>query len=104
MGPLRLGDVSAFPYPETAAVLLGLGLRPVGDEHLAVGLLAQRLCIGGRVMPQANFLTPAAIISRGSMAGTSRSISLSISATNGFAGLICRPDNISTSSLSMATG
>ncbi len=29
-------------------MLLGLGVRSVGDEHLAVGLLSQRLCVGGR--------------------------------------------------------
>src|ERR1035441_10124410 len=44
----RLVDISAFQYPETAHVLLGLGVRLVGDEHLAVGLGPQCLCVGGR--------------------------------------------------------
>src|SRR5882672_9677642 len=39
----RLVDISAFQYPKSAHVLLGLGVRPVGDEHLAVGLGPQRL-------------------------------------------------------------
>src|SRR5438132_11571362 len=39
----RLVDISAFQYPESAHVLLGLGVRPVGYEHLAVGLLPPRL-------------------------------------------------------------
>src|ERR1035438_10780013 len=30
----RLVDISAFQYPKSAHVLLGLGVRPVGDEHL----------------------------------------------------------------------
>jgi hypothetical protein len=34
----RLVHVSAFQYPESTQVLLGLGVRPVGDEDLAVGL------------------------------------------------------------------
>ena len=45
-------------------MLLGLGVRPVGDEHLAVGLLRTVLALAAGEMPQANFLTPAAIISR----------------------------------------
>src|SRR5262249_2679429 len=40
--------IGGFQYPESAHVLLGLGVRSVGDEHLAVGLLSQRLCVGGR--------------------------------------------------------
>src|SRR6516225_463871 len=39
--------IGGFQYPKSAHVLLGLGVRPVGDEHLAVGLLSQRLCVGG---------------------------------------------------------
>src|SRR5215208_3022877 len=44
----RLVDISAFQYPKSAHVLLGLGVRPVGDEHLAVGLGPQRLCAASR--------------------------------------------------------
>src|SRR5215510_16405896 len=43
-----LVDISAFQNPKSAHVLLGLGVRPVGDEHLSVGLLSQRLCVIGR--------------------------------------------------------
>src|SRR5262249_3561949 len=50
--PLRPGkcfiQIGGFQYPESAHVLLGLGVRSVGDEHLAVGLLPQRLRVGGR--------------------------------------------------------
>src|SRR5665213_331316 len=35
----RLVHVSRFQYPKTAYVLLGLNVRPVGDDHLATGLL-----------------------------------------------------------------
>src|SRR6516165_7839460 len=42
-----LVQVCAFQDPESAHVLLGLGVRSVGDEHLAVGLLPQRLRAGG---------------------------------------------------------
>src|SRR5215467_10555705 len=41
-------QIGGFQYPESAHVLLGLGVRPVGDEHPAVGLLPQRLRVGGR--------------------------------------------------------
>src|SRR5215831_19852244 len=44
----RLVHISGFKYPETAYVLLGLGVRPVGDENLAVGLGPQRLGVAGR--------------------------------------------------------
>src|SRR5579871_3801339 len=44
----RLVHIGAFQNPETANVLLGLGVGPIGDEHLAVGLLPQRLRVGGR--------------------------------------------------------
>src|SRR5262249_26142722 len=44
----RLVDISGFKYPETADVLLGLGVRPVGDEHFAVGLGPQRFGVAGR--------------------------------------------------------
>src|SRR5258708_4148337 len=44
----RLVHVGAFQYPKPAHVLLGLGVRPVGDEDLAVWLGTQRLCVGGR--------------------------------------------------------
>ena len=56
--------IGAFQYPKSAHVLLGLGVRSVGDEHLTVGLDPQRLRAASREMPQANFLTPAAISSR----------------------------------------
>src|SRR5258707_12439638 len=44
----RLIHIGGFQYPETAHVLLGLGVRSGGDEDLAVGLLPQRLGFGGR--------------------------------------------------------
>src|SRR5215470_17564913 len=44
----RLVHISGFKYPETAYVLLGLGVRPVGDKHLAVRLGPQRLGVAGR--------------------------------------------------------
>src|SRR6266496_955439 len=44
----RLVDISAFQYPKSAHVLLGLGVRSVGDEHLAVGLGPQRLRAASR--------------------------------------------------------
>src|SRR5689334_14238247 len=40
----HLVHVSAFQYPETAYMLLGLQIRPVGDEQLTVGLRPQ--CMG----------------------------------------------------------
>src|SRR5882762_8668414 len=39
----RLVHVSAFQYPKTADVFLGLKVRPVGDENCAIGLRSQRL-------------------------------------------------------------
>src|SRR6185295_9912299 len=39
----RLVHVSAFQYPKTADVFLGLEVRPVGDEDSAIGLRSQRL-------------------------------------------------------------
>src|SRR6202158_4600199 len=39
----RLVHVSAFQYPKTADVFLGLKVRPVGDEDSAIGLRSQRL-------------------------------------------------------------
>src|SRR5215467_2737414 len=41
-------QIGGFQYPESAHVLLGLGVRSVGHEHPAVGLLPQRLRVGGR--------------------------------------------------------
>src|SRR5260370_37014074 len=35
-------QISGFQHPKTAYVLLGLQVRPVGDEHLAIGLRPQR--------------------------------------------------------------
>jgi len=45
-------------------MLLGLDVWPIGDEHRTIRLLPHRLCVAGREIPQANFLAPAAIISR----------------------------------------
>src|SRR6266403_2607333 len=39
--------VGGFQHPKTAYVLLGLQVRPVGDEHLAIGLRPQRPRIAG---------------------------------------------------------
>src|SRR2546430_2612332 len=39
----RLVHISGFQDPKTAYVLLGLQVRAVGDEHLAVGMGPQRL-------------------------------------------------------------
>ena len=58
----RLVHVSAFQYPETADVFLGLEVRPVGDEDPSIGL-PRSVFACRRGIPQANFLTPAAIIS-----------------------------------------
>jgi hypothetical protein len=38
-----LVHVSAFQYPKTTYVLLGLKIRPVGDEDPAIGLRTQCL-------------------------------------------------------------
>src|SRR5262249_22478515 len=46
-----LAHISALQYPKTAYVLLGLGIRPIGNENLSVGLLPHRLCVGGRGNP-----------------------------------------------------
>src|SRR3984885_9978763 len=43
-----LVQVSRFQYPKTAYVLLGLQVRPVGDEHLTIGLCPQRLRVASR--------------------------------------------------------
>jgi hypothetical protein len=43
-----LVHISGFKYPETAYVLRGLGVRPVGDEHRTIRLRSQRLCLAGR--------------------------------------------------------
>src|SRR5262249_23462529 len=43
-----LVHIGGFQYPKSAHVLLGLGVRSVGDEYLAVGLFSQRLCVAGR--------------------------------------------------------
>ena len=56
-------QVSAFQHPKTAYVLLGLQVRPVGDEHLAIGLRPQRLRLLAGVRPPTKILTPAAAIS-----------------------------------------
>src|SRR5439155_23964007 len=41
-------QIGGFQYPESTHVLLGLGVRPVSDQHPAVGLLPHRLRLGGR--------------------------------------------------------
>src|SRR4029434_7191275 len=38
----RLVQVSGFQDPQTAHVLLGLQVRPVGDEHRTIGVRPQR--------------------------------------------------------------
>src|SRR5262245_63025968 len=40
--------MGGFQYPETAHVLLGLGVWPIGDEHRTIRLLPHRLCVAGR--------------------------------------------------------
>src|SRR5271166_4344419 len=42
-----LVQVSGFQHPKTAYMLLALRERPVGDDHLAVGLRPQRLRAAG---------------------------------------------------------
>src|SRR5580704_18663083 len=44
----RLVDISAFQYPKSADVLLGLGVRRISNKHLAVGLGPQRLRAASR--------------------------------------------------------
>ena len=39
----RLVQISGFQHPKTTYVLLGLHVRPVGDEYLTTGLRPQRL-------------------------------------------------------------
>ena len=43
--------IGGFQYPETAYVLLGLGVWPIGDEHRTIRLLPHRLCVSGRGNP-----------------------------------------------------
>src|ERR1700690_3431686 len=38
-------QISGFQHPKTAYVLLGLQVRPVGDEHPTIGLRPQRPCV-----------------------------------------------------------
>src|SRR5215831_3546512 len=40
--------IGGFQYPETAHVLLGLGVWPIGDEHRTIRLLPHRLGARGR--------------------------------------------------------
>src|SRR5260370_9682010 len=42
-----LVQVSGFQHPKTAYVLLGLQVRPVGDDHLSIALRPQRLRAAG---------------------------------------------------------
>src|ERR1051326_3697734 len=44
----RFVHVGAFQNPKSAHVLLGFGIWPIGDRHLAVRLLAQRLRVRRR--------------------------------------------------------
>src|SRR6195256_40030 len=44
----RLVHIGSFQYPETAHMLLGLGVWPIGDEHRTIRLLQHRLCVAGR--------------------------------------------------------
>ena len=50
--------VGSFQYPQTAFVLLCLKVRPVGDEHLAVGLPPQRRSAAGRGEAADELLAP----------------------------------------------
>jgi hypothetical protein len=59
-----LVQVSGFQHPKTAYVLLGLEVRPVGDEHLAIGLRPRDLALLAAERPPTKTLTPAATISR----------------------------------------
>ena len=43
-----LVEISGFQHRKTADVLLGLQVRPVGDEHSTIGLRPQRLRAAGR--------------------------------------------------------
>src|SRR5262249_9688123 len=43
-----LVHIGGFQYPETAHVLLGVGVWPIGDEHRTISLLPHRLCVAGR--------------------------------------------------------
>src|SRR6185436_4161792 len=40
-----LVHIGGFQYPETANVLLGFGVWPVGDAHRTIRLLPHRLCV-----------------------------------------------------------
>src|SRR6266850_1015195 len=44
----RLVHIGSFQYPETAHMLLGLDVWPIGDEHRTISLLPHRLCVAGR--------------------------------------------------------
>ena len=49
-------QISGFQHPKTAYVLLGLQVRPVGDENLTIGLRPQRpssniACCSSSVIP-----------------------------------------------------
>src|SRR5215467_1991298 len=43
-----LVHISGIQYPETADVLLGLYVWPIGDEHRTIRLLPHGLCVAGR--------------------------------------------------------
>src|SRR5712692_9610435 len=43
----RLVHIGSFQYPETAHMLLGLGVWPIGDEHRTIRLLPHRLGVAG---------------------------------------------------------
>src|SRR6266446_8987521 len=44
----RFVHIGSFQYPETAHMLLGLGVWPIGDEHRTIRLLPHRLCVADR--------------------------------------------------------
>jgi hypothetical protein len=59
----RLVQVSGFQHPKTAHGLLGLQVRPVGDEHPTIGPRPQRPRAACGCRPPTKILTPAAFIS-----------------------------------------
>src|ERR1700689_5289281 len=43
-----LVHIGAFQYPKPTHMLLGLGVRPVGDQHRTIWLSPHGLCVAGR--------------------------------------------------------
>ena len=58
-----LVQISGFQYPKTAYVLLGLRVRPVGDDTLPLGCARSDLALPAGERPTTNILAPAATIS-----------------------------------------